>query len=77
MQVSVEAAESNLSKLIEAAAKGEDVVIAQGERPVAKLVPIPQRRFKIGILKDQLIGSAPDFLAPLSEDELSLWEGGA
>lgn len=30
--------------------------------------------FKIGILKDKL-GTAPDFLEPLSADELAAWEG--
>jgi prevent-host-death family protein len=43
MQVTVHAAKTNLSKLIEAALAGEDVIIARGKTPVARLVPIPQR----------------------------------
>jgi hypothetical protein len=31
-------------------------------------------KFKIGLLERQL-GAAPDFLAPLSEDDLAAWEG--
>lgn len=75
MQVTVHAAKTNLSKLIEAALSGEDVVIAKGKRPVVRIVPIQQAEFRIGLLKDQLGETAPDFFEPLSEDELALWEG--
>ncbi|WP_420960192.1 type II toxin-antitoxin system Phd/YefM family antitoxin [Brucella sp. IR073] len=75
MQVTVHAAKTNLSKLIEAAIAGEEVVIAKGKRPVAKIVAIPQTRFVIGILKDELEGTVPNFLAPMEEGELALWEG--
>lgn len=36
MLVTVHAAKTNLSKLIEAALAGEEVVIAKGKRPVVK-----------------------------------------
>jgi prevent-host-death family protein len=75
MQVTVHAAKTHLSKLIEAAQRGEEVVIAKGKRPVARIVPIAQSGFTIGLLKDQLVGSGPDFFEPLSKDELALWEG--
>lgn len=77
MQVTIHAAKANLSKLIEAALAGEEVVIAKGDKPVAKLVPIPQGAFKIGILKESLTGPGPDFFVPLPEDEQKLWEGSA
>ncbi|MCL2713805.1 MAG: type II toxin-antitoxin system prevent-host-death family antitoxin [Alphaproteobacteria bacterium] len=77
MQVTVHAAKTSLSKLIEAALAGEEVVIAKGKRPVVKLIPIEQKKFKIGVLKGQLLGPGPDFFTPMSEDELALWEGGA
>jgi prevent-host-death family protein len=76
-QVTVHAAKTHLSKLIEAALAGEDVVIARGDKPVVRLVPIPQGRFRIGILEGEALGAGPDFLAPLDEQELDLWEGGA
>lgn len=75
MQVTVHIAKTQLSKLIEAALDGEEVVIARGKRPVVKIVPIAQNGFTIGILKDELAGTAPDFFEPMSEDELALWEG--
>lgn len=75
MQFTVHAAKTNLSKLIDAALSGEEVVIAKGSVPVVRLVPLEPRAFKIGILKDKLLGDGPDFLAPMGEDEVALWEG--
>ena len=73
-QFTVHAAKTNLSKLIEATLAGEDVVIARGDKPVVRLVAIPQGKFKLGLLEGQL-GEGPDFLAPMDEEDLALWEG--
>jgi antitoxin (DNA-binding transcriptional repressor) of toxin-antitoxin stability system len=75
MFVNIHKAKTQLSRLIEAALAGEDVVIARGDKPVVRLVAIPQGGFKIGILRDRGLGPGPDFLEPLSEEELGLWEG--
>ena len=75
--VTVHAAKTNLSKLIEQALQGEEVVIARGSQPVVRLVPIdaPKRRRRFGPLAGQL--QVPDsFFEPLPEEELRLWEGG-
>jgi prevent-host-death family protein len=77
MKVTIHAAKTHLSKLIEAALAGEEVVIAKGDKPVVKLVPVEKQSFKLGLLADKLTEPAPDFLEPMSEDELALWEGGA
>lgn len=74
-QFTVHAAKTNLSKLIEAALAGEDIVIAKGSKPVVKLVAIAQGTFKIGLFKDQVSGAGPDFFEPMGADELALWEG--
>ncbi|NNU62893.1 type II toxin-antitoxin system Phd/YefM family antitoxin [Ochrobactrum soli] len=76
MLVTIHAAKTNLSKLIEAALAGEEVIIAKGKRPVVRIVPISQNGFTIGLLKGQLTGSGPDFFQPMSEDELARWVGG-
>lgn len=76
MQVTVHAAKTHLSKLIEAALAGEEVIIARGRKPVVKLVAIPQRKFRIGILEGRLTGPGPDFFEPMSEEDLAGWEGG-
>lgn len=75
MQVTIHAAKTNLSKLIEAALGGEEVVIAKGSKPVVRLTPVTRGAFQVGLLKGQL-GISPDFLEPLAPDELESWEGG-
>ena len=75
MQVTIHEAKTHLSRLIEAALAGEEVVIAKGKNPVVKIVAIPKARFKVGILEGQLKGDGPDFLEPMDEAELALWEG--
>lgn len=76
MQVTIHVAKTQLSKLIDAALAGEEVVIAKGKQPVVRIVPVAQRNFTIGLLKGALAEGGPDFFAPIGEDELALWEGG-
>jgi prevent-host-death family protein len=76
MQYKVHAAKTNLSKLIDAALAGEEVIIAKGDQPAVRLVPVAKSGFKFGTLKHLLKGPIPDFLEPMPEDELRLWEGG-
>jgi prevent-host-death family protein len=73
-QVTVHAAKTNLSKLIDAAMAGEEIIIAKGNRPVVKLVAIPQGKFKMGMLKG-MVGDVPDFIQSISDSDLALWEG--
>jgi prevent-host-death family protein len=74
-QVTVHTAKTQLSRLIEAALSGEEVVIAKGDKPVVRLVPIRRGRFQLGVLPHDALGEVPDFLAPMGEDELRAWEG--
>lgn len=68
-------AKTNLSRLIQKAERGEEVVIARGKTPVAKIVPIQKRkRRNLAIFKGKFkVG--PEFFEPLPEDELRLWNG--
>ena len=61
MKVTEHVAKAHLSKLIEAALAGEEVVIAKGEKPVVKLVPVEKPSFKFGLLADKLTDPPPDF----------------
>ena len=75
MIVNVHAAKTNLSKLIEKACAGEEIVIARDNEPVVKLVPVnrPEPKRQFGALKGRL--NIPDeFYAPLPPDELDAWE---
>ena len=73
---SIHAAKTNLSRLIELACAGEDVVIARGKTPVVKLVPIgsrsPQRKY--GAMKGRARVTRA-FFEPLPEEELNEWGG--
>jgi prevent-host-death family protein len=73
--VTIHEAKTNLSRLLQKAANGEDVVIARGSKPVARLVPVRdvKGRRRPGSLKGRLlVGRA--FFEPLPGDELSGWE---
>lgn len=76
MQFSVHAAKSQLSKLIDAALAGEEVVIAKGSRPVVRLVALPQSAFRLGVMSGLISGPVPDFLEPATDEEIAGWEGG-
>ena len=73
--VTVHAAKTHLSKLIERACAGEDVVIARGRTPVVRLVPVkkvaPRRRF--GAMRGRA-QTTKAFFAALSPEELAGWE---
>lgn len=73
---SVHAAKTNLSKLIERATAGEDVVIARGKTPVVRLVPVraPARRRRFGAMRGRA-RTTKAFFQPLPPDELGSWEG--
>lgn len=73
--VTFDAAKTNLSKLIERACAGEEVVIARGATPVVRLVPVAYRkpRRQFGVLKGQFAVPAA-FFKPLPRSELDAWE---
>ncbi len=72
--VTIHAARTNLSKLIEQACAGEEVVIARGKEPVARLVPYaaakPARTF--GAMKGRA-RLTEAFFEPLPPEELDAW----
>jgi prevent-host-death family protein len=71
MKYTVHQAKTNLSRLLEEASSGKEVIIARGSEPVAKLVPIGVARSKRapGKLAGQITYTA-DAFEPLSEREL-------
>jgi len=69
-------AKTNLSQLVERAARGEEIVIAKAGRPLARLVPLSQRteRRPLGLFRGQAtIGD--DFDAPLPDDMAAAFRG--
>ena len=73
--VNMHEAKSTLSRLVERALAGEDVVIARNGTPLVRLVPVPKKaKPRVpGRMKGQ-IRIAPDF-DEMSEEELKDWEG--
>jgi prevent-host-death family protein len=75
--VTIHEAKTNLSKLIARAEAGEEIIIARGKDPVARLEPLVPRKAKR--TPGRLAGkfNLPDefFFDPLPEEELRLWEG--
>jgi len=75
IKVTIHQAKTNLSRLIRKVSEGEEVIIARGAEPVARLVPVGKIKGKRqpGSLKGTLqVG--PEFFEPLPEGELSSWE---
>ena len=71
---SIHAAKTHLSRLVERACAGEDIVIARGKTPVVRLVPAdaeaPQRRF--GAMRGRARVTRA-FFDPLPDEELAAW----
>ncbi len=73
--VNIHAAKTHLSRLVDQAAAGQEVVIARAGKPVARLVALeaPRGRRVLGILGGTL-GMSDDFLVPDPEVQ-ALFEG--
>jgi prevent-host-death family protein len=73
--VKVHEAKTNLSALLAAVEAGEEVVIARGDTPVARLVPFARTgRRELGFVSYPVPDS---FFEPLPDAELDAWEGNA
>jgi len=73
--VNMHDAKSNLSKLVEEAEAGEDVVLARAGKPVVRLVPVrPSRKRRLGRWKGK-VEMSDDFDAPLPATMLAAWTG--
>ena len=75
--VTIHKAKTELSKLLKLVEAGEEVIIARGDKPVARLVPVGQTARKSrgeGAWAGKF--TLPDsFFDPLPDDELDAWEG--
>jgi prevent-host-death family protein len=76
--VTIHRAKTELSKLLKRVEAGEEIVIARGDKHVARLMPakapVEAKRGGRGSWKGKF--SFPDsFLDPMTEEELADWEG--
>jgi prevent-host-death family protein len=74
--VNLHEAKTMLSKLVERAEAGEEIIIARAGKPAAKLVPLTRERIrrKLGLL-DGKLQIPDDFDKPLPESVLRRFEG--
>ncbi len=76
--VNIHAAKTHLSRLVDEAAAGEEIIIARAGKPVARLLSLAPLsgtgKRRLGSLAGRL-AIPPDFDAPLSDDVLDAFEG--
>lgn len=76
--VNIHAAKTQLSRFVDEAAAGEEIIIARAGKPIARLVPLAgppatQKRV-LGRMAGRLVAH-DDFDAPLPDDMLDEFEG--
>jgi prevent-host-death family protein len=74
--VNIHAAKTQLSRLVDAAAAGEEIIIAKAGKPAARLGPLiaPGAKRRLGILAGRL-RVPEDFDAPLPDEVIEAFEG--
>lgn len=66
-------AKTHLSRLLDRALAGEEIVIARAGRPLVRLVPVDtQQPRRPGLAKGRLTDA---FFEPLPDEELDAWDG--
>jgi prevent-host-death family protein len=72
--VTIHAAKTKLSQLLARVEAGEEIILARGKQPIARLVPfqpLPKKR-RFGALRG-VITIGPEFFEALPEQELAAW----
>jgi prevent-host-death family protein len=73
--VTIHAAKTTLSQLLARVEAGEEIVLARGKVPIAKLVPYEPIRARRQFGSHRGVVSVdPAFFEPLPDDELAAWE---
>lgn len=71
--VNVHEAKTHLSRLLDQAHAGQEIILAKGGKPYARLVPL--ERAPASRLPGRLPGRVTEaFFDPLPDDELGAWE---
>ena len=73
--VSIHTAKTTLSQLLVRVEAGEEIILARGKTPIARLSPLQPSKSKrqFGALAGS-ISVGPEFFDPLPPDELVAWE---
>lgn len=73
--INIHEAKTHLSRFVEQAAAGEEIIIAKAGKPMARLVPLQRMssRRKLGLFKGQL-NVPDDFDTPLDDEAIAQFE---
>ena len=73
--VTIHVAKTTLSQLVARVETGEEIVLARGKHPIAKIVPYQPvgTKRQCGALRG-IVSVGPEFFEPLPDDELAVWE---
>ena len=63
-------AKTKLSKLVEAAEHGEEVLIARDGIPVAQIVPLRKQKLNVGFLKGKVPPVPDSMLFSISDEDI-------
>ena len=77
LKVNIRQAKIHLSRYVEEAAQGKEIIIAKAGKPVARIAPLVPAKVvrKLGLL-DGKVRIPADFNAPLSDEVLAEFLGG-
>jgi prevent-host-death family protein len=70
--VTIHAAKTNLSQLLARVEAGEEIILARGKQPIAKLTPYvpPRSKRQFGAPRGS-VTVGPEFFEPLPDEELA------
>jgi prevent-host-death family protein len=74
--INIHEAKTHLSRIVDQVAAGDEVIIAKAGKPMARLVPLLEKKpgRRLGLLEGRF--KVPDdFNAPLADDVLDAFEG--
>ncbi len=75
--INIHEAKTHLSRIVEEVAAGAEVLIAKAGKPMVKMIPLDAgKAIRFGVLKGK-IRVPDDFDAPLADDVLASFAGGA
>ncbi|WP_372424259.1 type II toxin-antitoxin system Phd/YefM family antitoxin [Salinarimonas chemoclinalis] len=72
--VKVADAKTRLSQLLARVEAGDDFVIARGDRPIARLIPIDDRARRVAAIEDLFAFRNGPGVKPVSADEVAAWK---
>lgn len=69
MTVSLEQAQSSLADIVHRLSAGDEIIITEGDRPVARIIPVPPNKppRQLGTMRGSVLAISPDFDAPIDD----------